>query len=71
MQANRKKKMEIKSLLGVFENRLFRIPDYQRGYAWRSDDDKEVVAFWNDLMNLSDKKSHFTGSITLQEKNIK
>lgn len=33
---------------------------------WRSDADKEVVAFWNDLMNLPIGKSHFTGSLTLQ-----
>lgn len=59
--------MDFISLNQVFENRLFRIPDYQRGYAWRSDGDKEVVAFWNDLMNLPEGKSHFTGSITLQE----
>lgn len=57
--------MEFKSINNIFENRLFRIPDYQRGYAWRSD--KEVVAFWNDLMNLPKGKSHFTGSLTLQK----
>ena len=57
--------MEFKSINNIFENRLFRIPDYQRGYAWRSD--KEVVAFWNDLMNLQKGKSHFTGSLTLQK----
>ena len=60
--------MELLSLNKIFENRLFRIPDYQRGYAWRSDADKEVVAFWNDLMNLPEGKSHFTGSLTLQKK---
>lgn len=59
--------MDFKSLDEVFQKRLFRIPDYQRGYAWRSDADKEVVAFWNDLINLPEGKSHFTGSLTLQE----
>lgn len=59
--------MDFKTVNDIFINRLFRIPDYQRGYAWRSDDDKEVVAFWNDLMNLPKDKSHFTGTLTLQE----
>lgn len=57
--------MDLKSINNIFENRLFRIPDYQRGYAWRSD--KEVVTFWNDLMNLPKGKPHYTGSLTLQE----
>lgn len=57
--------MNFLTLQEIFTNRLFRIPDYQRGYAWRSD--VEIVDFWNDLMNLSDQKSHFTGSLTLQE----
>lgn len=56
--------MNFKSLNDIFENKLFRIPDYQRGYAWRAD--KEVVAFWNDIINLQKGKSHFTGSLTLQ-----
>lgn len=57
--------MNFLTLQQIFTNRLFRIPDYQRGYAWRSD--VEIVDFWNDLMNLSAQKSHFTGSLTLQE----
>ncbi len=59
--------MDFVSLDQIFNNRVFRIPDYQRGYAWRSEEDKEVVAFWNDLINLPDNMSHFTGSLTLQE----
>ncbi len=26
---------ELHSLSMLFQNRLFRIPDYQRGYAWK------------------------------------
>lgn len=55
------------NIISIFNQKIFRIPDYQRGYAWRSDGNKEVEAFWNDLMNLSDGQSHFTGSLTLQE----
>lgn len=57
--------MNFVTLEKIFSNRLFRIPDYQRGYAWRSD--IEIVDFWNDLMNIPNQKSHFTGSLTLQE----
>ena len=28
---------ELISLSALFNNRLFRIPDYQRGYAWQKD----------------------------------
>jgi hypothetical protein len=33
---------ELISLSTLFQNRLFRIPDYQRGYAWKKEQlDKE------------------------------
>lgn len=35
--------MNFLTLQQIFTNRLFRIPDYQRGYAWRSD--VEIVDF--------------------------
>lgn len=57
--------MNFVSLSQVYSNKVFRIPDYQRGYAWRKD--KEVLAFWNDLICLKEGKSHFTGSLTLQQ----
>ena len=57
--------MNFLSLSQVYSNKVFRIPDYQRGYAWRKD--KEVLAFWNDLICLKEGKSHFTGSLTLQQ----
>ncbi len=45
----------------------FRIPDYQRGYAWR----KEFIELWNDILRLyhrADKKSkHYTGMLALDE----
>src|SRR5215218_1804879 len=53
-----------KSLNNLFEQKLFRIPDYQRGYAWRREQYKD---FWEDLVNLSDGRSHYTGVLTLKE----
>lgn len=58
------------SVSKIFTERLLRIPDYQRGYAWTA---KEVSDFWNDLVHLEDNKSHYVGVLTLEdvpEKNI-
>ena len=54
---------ELKSLLKLFQNRLFRIPDYQRGYAWQQ---PQLVDFWDDLVNLHDDRYHYTGMISLK-----
>ena len=54
------------SLIGLFNNRIFRIPDYQRGYAWGR---HEIEEFWDDLSNLNLGKIdyHYTGLLTLEE----
>ena len=55
---------EPKSLDSLFKDKLFRIPDYQRGYAWRHEQLKD---FWEDLVNLVKGHSHYTGVLTLKE----
>ncbi|MCK9364443.1 MAG: DUF262 domain-containing HNH endonuclease family protein [Syntrophales bacterium] len=55
---------EPKSLDSLFKEKIFRIPDYQRGYAWRREHLKD---FWEDLLNLSDNRSHYTGVLTLKQ----
>ena len=55
---------EPKSLDSLFKEKIFRIPDYQRGYAWRHEQLKD---FWEDLMNLAEGRSHYTGVLTLKE----
>ena len=55
---------EPKSLDSLFKEKLFRIPDYQRGYAWQREQLKD---FWEDLINLSDDRSHYTGVLTLKQ----
>ncbi|MFC5527518.1 DUF262 domain-containing protein [Rhodanobacter ginsengisoli] len=55
---------EPKSLDSLFKEKLFRIPDYQRGYAWGRE---QLDAFWEDLINLPDGRSHYTGVLTLKE----
>lgn len=55
---------EPKSLDSLFKEKIFRIPDYQRGYAWQK---SQLKDFWEDLINLSRDRSHYTGVLTLQE----
>lgn len=55
---------EPKSLDSLFKEKIFRIPDYQRGYAWQRE---QLKAFWEDLVNLSDRRSHYTGVLTLKQ----
>lgn len=55
---------EPKSLDTLFKQKIFRIPDYQRGYAWQHD---QLKAFWEDLINLPENRSHYTGVLTLAE----
>jgi uncharacterized protein with ParB-like and HNH nuclease domain len=48
----------------LFKEKIFRIPDYQRGYAWQRE---QFRAFWEDLINLNGGRSHYTGVLTLTE----
>lgn len=50
------------SLERLFTEKIFRIPDYQRGYAWQRE---QLRAFWEDLANLKGEQSHYTGVLTL------
>ncbi|MYK03492.1 MAG: DUF262 domain-containing protein, partial [Gammaproteobacteria bacterium] len=55
---------EPKPLDSLFTEKLFRIPDYQRGYSWRRE---QLDAFWEDLISLPEGRSHYTGVLTLKE----
>jgi len=57
---------ELKSLSKIFSEIIFRIPDYQRGYSWET---KHLKDFWNDIEQLPDGKSHYTGVLTLEPVN--
>ena len=59
---------ELQSLSVLFQNRLFRIPDYQRGYAWKHE---QLVDFWEDLLNLHEDRYHYTGLLSLKAVNRK
>src|SRR3989338_3475660 len=53
-----------KKLSQLFNNRLFRIPDYQRGYSWTDD---QLLDLWEDITNLDNNQNHYTGMITLEK----
>ena len=54
---------ELQSLSQIFQNKIFRIPDYQRGYAWR---DPQLRDFWEDIVNLQSDRYHYTGLLSLK-----
>lgn len=55
---------ELESLKTIFTNKIFKIPDYQRGYAWTK---KELKDFWEDIVNLPTDKSHYTGLLSIKK----
>lgn len=54
----------LKTLEEAFSKNIFRIPDSQRGYAWRAN---QLEDFWNDLINLNGERDHYTVVLTLKE----
>lgn len=51
------------TLSKIFTERLFRIPDYQRGYAWTA---QQLIDFWNDIQQIEKGSNHYTGVLTLE-----
>lgn len=60
---------ELESLKTIFKDRIFKIPDYQRGYAWTT---RQLKDFWEDLVNVPMDRYHYTGLLSLKklEKNV-
>ena len=54
---------QLLTLSKIFTERLFRIPDYQRGYAWG---EKQLKDFWTDIVQLEPSHNHYTGVLTLE-----
>ena len=53
----------MKNIFELFDNAIFRIPDYQRGYAWESE---QLEDYWKDINWLAQEHKHYTGLITLR-----
>lgn len=56
----------ILSVEELFSLRVFRVPDYQRGYAWET---QQWEDFIDDLEFLSPGKDHYTGTVVLHQQN--
>jgi len=54
---------QLLTLSKIFTERLFRIPDYQRGFAWT---EKQLKDFWNDIQQIESNSNHYTGVLTLE-----
>lgn len=52
------------TLSKIFTERILRIPDYQRGYAWTN---IQLNDFWNDIEQIKENSNHYTGVLTLEE----
>ncbi len=54
---------KLESLSEIFNHKIFRVPDYQRGYSWEK---THLEALWQDIENLSENKIHYTGTLTVE-----
>ncbi len=54
---------DLVNLQNLFTSRIFTIPNYQRGYAWKEQQLRDLV---DDLEELPDGRDHFTGMVVLQ-----
>lgn len=51
----------------IFKDRLFTIPDYQRGYAWEKKQVEELLKDIDHLMNDGVALCHYTGTLVLSQ----
>lgn len=54
---------QLASVSKLFTEQLFRIPDFQRGYAWG---ERQLKDFWNDIEQLEPNKNHYVGVLTVE-----
>jgi uncharacterized protein with ParB-like and HNH nuclease domain len=73
--------MELKSIHQIFQQSIFRIPSYQRGYTWKNnklinrqntsikeklhDINGQLIDLWKDIVNIQSNKWHYTGLLTM------
>lgn len=56
----------LQTIAQLFSEKLFLIPDYQRGYAW---EEQQCQDFIEDLELLPEGKQHFFGTLVIREHN--
>jgi len=53
------------NLLELFNGKIFRVPDYQRGYAW---EEKQLQELWDDIEEIPESNGvHYTGAVYLEK----
>ncbi len=63
MKESKQLMSELLTVSQIFKDRLFRIPDYQRGYAW---EERQIEDLIKDITHISGKDhKHYTGSIVV------
>lgn len=55
--------MKLESLNTIFNDKIFRIPDYQRGYSWG---ESQLEDLWRDIEILEVGKDHYTGMLSVK-----
>jgi hypothetical protein len=50
----------------LFTDKAFRVPDYQRGYAWEP---RQLEEFWDDLEYLAQDREHYAGTVIIHGRN--
>ena len=58
---------ELYSISEIFDKKIFRIPDFQRGFSWGK---RQLDDFWDDLEKVSQNKIHYTGLLTIERVKI-
>jgi len=54
---------QLTNITTIFNKKMFRIPDYQRGYAWQT---PQLTDFWQDINTLENNKNHYMGVLSLE-----
>ena len=57
--------MKLQNLQEIFNEKIFRIPDYQRGYSWSK---PHLNDLWRDIKILDDNGSHYMGVLSVVKK---
>ena len=52
----------LQSIKKIFQDQLFSVPDYQRGYAW---DERHWQDLWDDIDLLEKGQEHYTGTLVI------
>jgi len=52
----------LQSIEEIFQRKLFKIPDYQRGYAWEKDQWQDLI---EDIELMEEGQEHYTGTLVI------